>query len=51
MFVENNMACRKEKAVSLTKNGHFENWLPGRDLRHVGAGWLIPTLSGLYQLS
>ena len=31
MLVENNIAFRKEMAVSPSKNGHFENWLPGTD--------------------
>ena len=26
-------------------------WLPGTDPRSIGAKWLIPILSGLYQLS
>ncbi|MCK9265078.1 MAG: recombinase family protein [Deltaproteobacteria bacterium] len=31
ILVEKKRECQKEKAAFPVKNGHFENWLPGRD--------------------
>jgi hypothetical protein len=30
-LAENNQMAKQKKAASRTKNGLFENWLPGRD--------------------